>query len=284
MASQTRPADETAARLPLFYRDPQPLSSVAHASWRLKDGDASFAADAPYVPIVVGELAAASRDYPVVFAAGDAQPIAVLGLERRNLFVAAGRWNSETYVPAYVRRYPFGYIATTDPDGFALALDAGSDRVAQSGEEGVPLFEDGKPAELTKQALAFCGAFQSEAKATRAFADALKEQGLLIDRRADATLPDGRKLGLDGFQIVDAEKLSGLPDEIVLEWHNNGYLAWVHFHLASLDRFAALLNRQALVDTVARSSQSVGSEDVSHSEASDAAGADASKIAETRKD
>lgn len=257
MTTERSPSGETASTgLPLFYRKPQPLNSSVHSAWRLKQGDASFAAEAPYVPIVVGELAAAARDYPIVFAAGDAQPIAVLGLERRNLFVEDGRWTQGAYAPAYVRRYPFGFIATVNPDGFALAIDAASDRVVQSGDEGAALFEDGKPSELTKQALAFCDAFQAEARATRAFAEALKTQDLLIDRRADATLPDGRKLGLEGFQVVDVEKFSKLPDEVVLEWHNNGYLASIYFHLASLERFSNLLNRQALAPAVAPASQS----------------------------
>lgn len=230
--------------LPLFYREPVLLTSQVHSGWRLKEGDAAFAAETPYVPIVVGELLAASRACPVVFAAGDAQPIAVLGLERLNLFVAEGRWAQDTHVPAYVRRYPFGFIATTNPDGFALAIDAGSERVAREGEDGVPLFEDGKPSDLTRQALAFCDAFQTEAAATHTFAKALKDQGLLIDRRADATLPDGRKLGLEGFQIVDAEAFAKLADDVVLDWHSKGWLALVHFHLASLERFSDLLNRQ----------------------------------------
>lgn len=68
---------------------------------------------------------------------------------------------------------------------------------------------------------------------------------LLIDRRADATLPDGRKLGLEGFQIVDAEKFAGLADDVVLDWHRKGWLALVHFHLSSLERFSALLTLQA---------------------------------------
>jgi len=213
--------DPSAPSLPLFYRDPQPLSSNAHAAWRLRDGDAGFAAEAPYVPIVIGELVAAARSYPVVFAAGDA------------------------YVPAYVRRYPFGFIATVNPDGFALAIDAGSDRVVQSGSEGASLFDDGKPSALTGQALAFCDAFQADAAATRAFAEALKAHDLLIDRRADATLPDGRTLGLDGFQIVDADRFGGLTDDVVIDWHRKGWLPLVHFHLASLERFQALLVRHA---------------------------------------
>ena len=262
MASQspaTAQAD-TASPLPIFYRDPVPLSSTAHATWCLADGDASFAAEAPFVPIVVGELAASARSYPIVFAAGDAQPVAVLGLERANLFVTDGQWAEDAYLPAYVRRYPFGFIATTNPDGFALAIDAGSDRVAQSGDDGAALFEDGKPSALTRQALAFCDAFQSEAAATRAFAEALKAQDLLIDRRADATLPDGRKLGLDGFQIVDAEKFGALADDVVLDWHSRGWLALVHFHLASLERFSSLLARQSKRPPIAAASHQNGSE------------------------
>lgn len=247
MADQANSAAPSAPLLPLFYNDLQPLHAERHAAWRLKQGDASFATETPYVPIVVGELAAAARSYPVVFAADGAQPIAILGLERRNLFLSDdSHWVPDAYVPAYVRRYPFAFIGTVKPDGFALAIDAGAERVAQSGSDGAALFEDGKPSALTREALDFCAAFGRDAELTQLFAAALQEKELLIDRRADATLPDGRKLGLEGFQIVDATKLAQLDDETVLAWHRQGLLGLIHHHLASLDRFSVLLNRQAL--------------------------------------
>lgn len=246
--------------LPLFYREPVALSNQNHAVWRLTDGDQEFAATTPYVPIVAAEIAASARSYPVVFAASDAQPIAVLGLERANLFVADGRWAPDVYVPAYVRRYPFGFMATVEPEGFVLGIDAASPRVIRSGNEGHALFDAGAPGEVTRQALAFCDLFQAEAAATKAFTDALRTQDLLIDRRADATLPDGRKLGLDGFQIVDGEKFAALADEVVLDWHRRGWLALVHFHLASLERFSDLLARQGGRQPVAPSSHPNGSE------------------------
>lgn len=240
--------------LPLFYGALEPLSSQSHADWRLKSGDAAFAEGTPFVPIVVGELAAAARSYPVVFAAHSAQPVVVLGLEEQNLFIDNGRWSEDAYVPAYVRRYPFAFIATVNPEGFALAVDSGSDRLAKGEAEGAALFEDGKPSDLTRQALEFCNAFQVDAAATKAFTDALKAQDMLIDRRADATLPDGRKLGLEGFQVVDAEKVAKLPDGVVLEWHGKGYLALIHYHLASLERFQTLLSRQAMRSHVTQTS------------------------------
>jgi hypothetical protein len=129
-------------------------------------------------------------------------------------------------------------------------VQAGED----SDDQGAALFENGAPSALTKQVLEFCAAFGREVDLTALFTTALKEKDLLIDRRADATLPDGRKLGLDGFQIVDAEKFNALDDETVVAWHRQGILALVHFHLASLDRFRALLDRQALLSAAAHAS------------------------------
>lgn len=262
MSTRTRPKPdpETPAQpavLPLFYRDPQPLSSERHTAWRLKDGDTAFAAEAAYTPIVVGEMVSAARTYPIVFAGETAAPLAVLGLEQRNLFVEDGRWVSGAYIPAYVRRHPFGFIATGEPDRFVLAIDAASDRVVQDGEEGAALFEAGQPSELTQQALAFCDAFAAEARATEAFSQAMIEAGVLVERRADATLPDGRKLGLTGFRVIDADKLAALDDAKVVDWHRKGWLALAAFHLASLDRFTDLLDRQGKTPPVSSISDAV---------------------------
>lgn len=253
--TQAMPVESPVA-LPLFYRDPAPLSSAVHVDWALIEGDYSFAAATPYVPIVAGEIVSASRCYPVVFAQGDAQSIAVTGIEQSNLFVEEGRWNEEAYVPAYVRRYPFGFIPTVNPDGFALAIDAGSDRVLRDGAkthvQGIALFEDGQPSALTRQALDFCDAFQAEALATRIFAEALRAQDLLIEQQADITLSDGEKRAIQGFLIVDAQKFAALSDVVVLEWHRKGWLALIQFHLASLQRFPALLARRERRGDVAK--------------------------------
>lgn len=247
---QPQAAAEQASPLPLFYRAPMPLNAVEHGDWRLIDGNAGFAAETAFVPIVLGEFMAAMRSYPIVFAAESAQPVVLLGLSQRNLFVEDGLWASDAYIPAYVRRYPFGFIATINPEGFALAIDTGSDRFVLEGQDGAPLFENGQPTELTRQALAFCDAFQADATQTRAFAEALVAHDLLVDRRADATLNDGRRLGLDGFRIVDADKFADLPETVVTEWHRKGWLGLIHFHLASLERFGVLVDRQAALSAV----------------------------------
>ncbi|MCF8706418.1 SapC protein [Sphingobium faniae] len=232
--------------LPLFYREPAVLHSEAHAGWRLKEGDTAFAAGTPYVPIVLGEFGEAGCCYPVVFAGDTFLPVVVLGLaDGENLFVEERAWANGHYVPAYVRRYPFGFVAIPGSDRFALALDTASERLVREGDDGMPLFEKGEPGPLTRQALQFCEAYQAEFQNTKAFADALQEQGLLVEKRADATLPDGRRYALDGFRIVDTDRLRDLDEATVVDWHRKGWLSLINLHLASLGRLTTLMERQA---------------------------------------
>ena len=248
MTSQTTDPARDASGLdsgrswPLFYRDPKVLSSVEHAAWRVRPSGVAFARTSNSVPVMVGEFASAARSYPLVFAGADHTPLAVLGLEQgRNRFIDGDAWREDAYVPAYVRRYPFVFVQTTNPDGYVLAIDAGADMVVESGEEGAPLFEDGKPSALTRQALQFCDAFTREDRATRQFGAALAEHELLVERTASIAFPDGRKANIEGFRIVDAEKFAALPEAVVVEWHRKGWLALVHFHMASMGRFTDLL-------------------------------------------
>lgn len=228
-----------------------PLSSDDHRTWRILPGDFAFVQDVPFIPIVLGEFVPASRSYPIVFSVSDIAPYALLGLERINLFVESGVWGGpsntaaqDVYIPAVARRYPFGFLRTLD-DRFILAIDDDSKRLRKDGVEGEALFVDGKPSPVVQQALTFCDAFQAEAANTMAFAAALDERELLIEQRADITLNDGRKLGLNGFRIVDQQKFQDLDAATVADWHGKGWLALVNFHLASLERLQALVHLQS---------------------------------------
>jgi hypothetical protein len=61
---------------------------------------------------------------------------------------------------------------------------------------------------------------------------------------------------LGGFQVVDQARFTALPDTVVLDWHRKGWLALVHFHLASLERFVDLLAREGASDTAAETAPS----------------------------
>jgi hypothetical protein len=226
--------------LPLFYRNPQPLDAALHADLRLVDGDYAFAAEVNAAPLAAVEFASAMRHYPIVFSETGGFPLAVLGLGQANRFVTGGHWAEQHHVPAYVRRYPFVFVEASD-DRFALAVDLASERLVQGGEEGQPLFADGKPTVLTQAALVFCRDFHAAHGETRSFVDALAERELLIAQQADAKLPGGEARRLAGFRVIDREKLAALPDDVVADWHRKGWLALAALHLASLDRFVGLL-------------------------------------------
>jgi hypothetical protein len=92
--------------------------------------------------------------------------------------------------------------------------------------------------------LEFCRLFSQDHARTRAFSKALVAENLLIERRANVTLANGRQLAVTGFQVVGLQRFGRLPEEKVVTWHRNGWLGLVHFHVASLERFSDLLRRQ----------------------------------------
>ena len=237
------PADAVkgSATDPLFYGRPQLLDSQVHAHWRVVQGDAAFAAGTNAVPLMASEFVEAARHYPVVFAGVDHVPVAVLGMGGGNRYITDGIWTPGTYVPAYVRRYPFVFAEVQG--GFALAVDADAPMLRAEGEEGAPLFENGQPSDITRNALQFCDAFTRESAVTRELSVALGESGLLVDRVATITPATGNASTLNGFAVIDADAFAALPDAVVVEWHRKGWLRLIHAHLGSLARFPDLLEK-----------------------------------------
>ncbi|WMJ69172.1 SapC family protein [Stenotrophomonas sp. 24(2023)] len=243
-ASDT-PTTAAPTSAPLFYNRPVPLQADVHADVRILPGRLGFAAATNSIPLVAGEFALALHHYPILFAGDDAVPMAAVGVTEDNLFVSEGEWDANSYIPAYVRRHPFIFIDTGDENQFLLGLDEESDRVVKGGSEGQPLFVDGKAEEIVQNALDFCGQFTREHEQTRAFSQALKAQDLLVVRNATVRTHDGREFNLNGFQVIDAEKLQALPEAIVVDWHRKGWLSLANQHLMSLGRFSDLTNRMA---------------------------------------
>lgn len=245
----------SAPALPLFYRQPEPMRADRHGRLRLvMKPDFRFAARTNAVPIMVSEFALASRFYPIVFAGQHCMPVAVLGIDGTNLFVDSdGLWQDRrTYIPAYVRRYPFTFITQPGQQAYALGLDMACERlVSEASDDRIaqPLFADGKPTMLTEEALRFCGALQTDHATTRAFTAALEAADLLTDRQARAALPDGRRFDLQGFRIVDGERYQKLADATLVDWHRKSWLALVHAHLASQACWQELLERVRTKDT-----------------------------------
>ncbi len=235
-------------QLPLFYRRPVPLSAERHGGKSMVgEADYRFAAEATAVPVNTVEFTMLTKHYPIVFAPeSPPTPLAVLGLKQgRNLFVDKdGAWRPRSYVPAYVRRYPFIFMTGPDQLQYVLCLDEGSDLVVDDG--GRPFFDgDGKPTDLTQNALKFCSAFQGLFEATREFGAALAEHDLLVENRADITLKGGDRMQLGGFKVIDEGRFNALPGEVFLEWREKGYLPLVYAVFASASNWGHLVDMYA---------------------------------------
>ncbi len=235
--------------LPLFYKDPQPLHYEAHARKALKQPiDYRFAASAHAVILHTREFRLAAANYPIVFADHEgAMPLAILGYrDGQNLFVdGAGKWADGTYIPAYVRRYPFATGQSADQDEMFLYADLASDLIVDldANPEADALFVAGEPSERTKQALEFCRAFQQQAPVTSDFMEEIKNQGLLGSKEVRLDLPSGDSQLLTGLRVIEEDKFNALPDEVYLDWRRRGWIALVYWHWASMDNFLRLVQR-----------------------------------------
>jgi hypothetical protein len=247
----TKTADDkpASAPLPLFYQRPEILDPGRHGALALRPlSDFGFARQTNSLPVTAEEFFEMAGHYPIVFVPGaEAAPVVVIGLGGdQNLFVEAdGHWAHGRPVPAYVRRYPFILFEPKGGDRLPLCIDLAAGAVGETSDagDGQPLFEGGEPTAVLRHALAFCETYQRQIVATRALSAALIEADLLVERKITITAGAGGQHEMGGLLIVDEEKFNALPDDIVLAWRRNGYLAAVYAHLLSMRRWPDLALR-----------------------------------------
>lgn len=240
----------------LIYQRPVQLNRQLHRDHRVLplDNDYRFAGQVNSAPLACSEFAHAARHYPIVFAGASLDavvPAALLGLRAgQNLMVdAQGRWADGVYVPAFLRRYPF-VLAEREPGAgdFTVCLDADYPGLRESGSEGEPLFDaEGANTPLLDNALSFLQQYQLQLARTRELMATLNAHGLLIPRQI--TIDNGVDPAhtLDGFFVVDEEKLNGLKGKALQELARSGDLGWIYAHLLSLGNIDRLSRAAAAV-------------------------------------
>ncbi|WP_375272478.1 SapC family protein [Sphingomonas sp.] len=240
----------SAPQLPLFYNGLEPLSSEAHANYRIRPANvAPFLVQQHAVPLTVEEFPLVQRFMPIVFSVGDdAIPIGLMGLnEGVNVFVdEEGKLLDQNfYVPAYIRRYPY-MLARLSPDAQELSLcfDPTSDTIGPF-EDGEPMFEDGKPTQLVQNVLQFTEQFEQAGARTSQFMKELREMELLMDGEVSI-----QQEGVEqpfvyrGFQMINEEKLSDLRGDQLRKISQSGMLPLIYAHLFSLALMREIFARQ----------------------------------------
>ncbi len=242
-------ASAPANALPIFYRDLVPVNTQDHADFSLRPIEsAPYLAVQHAIPLTVDEFTQAQRYLPIIFSAGsDPVPLALMGLnEGVNVFLdEEGKLRGPSYVPAYVRRYPW-MLAKLRPDSDELSLcfDPTSEAIGQF-DEGEKLFEDGKPADVTQNVLKFCEDFEQAAARTGNFMTELKALDLLMDGEVSIQVPgNDQPFVYRGFQMVNEEKLRDLRGDQLRKISQNGMLPLLYAHLFSLQLMRDLFDMQ----------------------------------------
>jgi hypothetical protein len=242
----------SAPQLPLFYNGLEPLSSEAHAAYRIRPQDsAPYLANQHAIPITVEEFPLVQRHMPIVFSVGDdAIPLALMGLnEGVNVFMDDNgkvRGDAPVYIPAYVRRYPF-MLAKLRPDADELSLcfDPTSDAIGDF-SEGEPLFDGTQPSEATKQILSFNEQFEQAGQRTQNFMKEMREQELLMDGEVSIQMEGNQQPFIyRGFQMVNEQKLVDLRGDQLRKMSQSGMLPLLYAHLFSLSLMRDVFSRQA---------------------------------------
>lgn len=236
--------------LPILYNQLEPISSQVHGALKVKGIDSlPQLAKLHAVPLTVEEFALAQRHYPIIFSVGgEPVPLALMGLnEGINTFVDEhGKpLDNGTYIPAYLRRYPFLLARLrTDSDELSLCYDPSSGAIG-SQEDGQPLFDGDQPSDATKAILQFCEQFEEAGQRTAVFMAELKKSNLLMDGEV-AIQPEGAQQPFvyRGFQMVDEEKLRELRGDELRKMNQNGMLPLVYAHLFSLSQVREVFARQ----------------------------------------
>ena len=211
-----------------------------------------FAQRGNAIPISHTEFQPVCRDYPIVFTSGDGKtafaPVAVVGLSSgENLFAADGRWAPGTYVPAYVRRYPFcmAKVNVNKVERKDRLICIEKSFVADDGEA---LFdEQGAPGQKWRDLERLLGEYEADLERSREMCAVLADYALLepFSMQATPKAEGAKPLQMTGMYRVAEKKIEDLNSAQLKNLVHKGILPRIYMHLLSLENFARLLARKA---------------------------------------
>ena len=200
-----------------------------------------FAKQSAFLPVIAEEVIAIGADFPVVFT-GDENPsiITIVSLGGENLAINEdGKWMTN-YVPSFLRKYPFSLGNTKEnPEQKVILIDEESSLFSKT--KGKQLFKkNGDQSESLANAISFLTSHEQKADITKNVAKAISDSGILEDREISVGEGDEKKVLVNGFKVVEREKLNALSDDVLADWTRKGIITLIDAHLKSLDNIQAL--------------------------------------------
>lgn len=232
-----------------MYQNVEAINSIAHLKCGIKEINSFvYAKELIHAPITVAEFYESCKDYPIVFAKDASESWSALALmgykEKENLFIdQKGLWEKGRYIPAFIRRYPFIFMAQPNTEELALAFDVTCKDETCTSLERKFFNEEGKATEFIQKTLQFLNQFQNDLKATSAFLQQLEAWELLEARMATFVTPSGEKTNVDGFFVLNEEKLRHLSEKKKNDICKKEAMPLITAHLISLSNIQRMGNR-----------------------------------------
>ena len=231
-----------------LYEQPEMLAREDHMGLGVSPVEAPFAntRNARAIPITLTEFTTAQRDYPIIFTSLEQPvPLAIVGVvEDDNLFLDQNdQWLPHTYIPAYLRAYPFAF-AQHGEDQLAVVIDRAAKTV--SDQPKFPFFDGDELSEHTEKMTEFAARYISERKRTEEFCKRLVELDLLSAQHVTHTPPNAENPEVvSNYVGINGEKLSALDKDTVFDLHTTGQLAAMYAQIQSADNWTDLIQRRA---------------------------------------
>jgi len=234
---------------PFGYNDIAPLQKTDKVLLPAAGTTPDFCRSINALVVSFGEFNAAARDYPIVFASSDANesysPLVVLGLaDQQNLFVdASGEWDGASYLPAFVRRYPF-CISRLNVGGKARSEKVVCIATAYLDSQGLPLFDaKGAPTPQWQAAERLLQEYETDLETTAEMCATFKQLDLFSPFTFQITQNDVPGLKLQGMHRIDEHKLRALKPASHKALVTKGLMSKIYAHIHSLENFARLYTR-----------------------------------------
>jgi hypothetical protein len=231
----------------LFYSQAKPVNLTEHRDLCIKAGtDFSFARAVSAVPLTAAEFSRAAPEYAIVFTGSDqtVTPVVILGAQKdQNLYLNEdGTWRA-SYVPAFVRRYPFVFAQGQDANTLTLCVDEQFSGCNREGR-GEHLFDsDGQRTAYLEQVLKFLRSYQVEHRRTQDFCKRLVELDLLQPVQANLSPASGERRVLSGLRVVNRAKLKELDAATIHRLLTSDELELIYLQLHSLPNIRILGER-----------------------------------------
>ena len=227
-----------------MYKKLEVLSKIEHKNKGvLEVTDFLYSKNLINAPIAISEFFEACKNYPIFFSKdkdGKWFSTVLLGYkENENLFVdKKGAWKELHYIPAFVRSYPF--ILSNNSERKELLLAVEKESLSES-ETSKKLFdENGNNSEFLNGVLGFLNQFYSDTMATSEFIKQLEEWELLEEKVANVVNSKNEKYSLNGFFVVNEEKLKHLSKKKKDDICTKNAYALITAHLISLSNIHKL--------------------------------------------